>query len=178
MQLLVLSDKLELAAIGQVGEIAGRTSYLALGYLDDSATSKFFLTNPFTHHQGDRIYMTGDLGHFSVSGDVEILGRKDRQVTMRGRRATPCFVLYNDCHCSTITHLTSIHLYRHRSSNWARRNRSCLKQASKYSSEFGFLIWEGPRQIFGCVCCESRIVCCKRVARVSERAITTLHGPE
>ncbi|MGB0383939.1 MAG: non-ribosomal peptide synthetase, partial [Ardenticatenaceae bacterium] len=93
VQLLVLSSEFELAAVEEVGEIAIRTPYLALGYLgDELASSEKFMLNPFTRQKGDRLYRTGDLGRYlpescgAGSGNVEILGRKDRQVQIRGFR--------------------------------------------------------------------------------------------
>jgi non-ribosomal peptide synthetase component F len=87
VQLLVLTDELELAAVEEVGEIAIRTPYLALGYLgNEFATSEKFMLNPFTNQKGASLYRTGDLGRYLPDGNVEILGRKDRQVQLRGAR--------------------------------------------------------------------------------------------
>ncbi len=76
-----------LAGIGELGEIAVRSHFLALGYLGDpAATAARFLANPFTEHSGDRLYLTGDLGRFLPDGGVAFSGRADRQVKLRGFR--------------------------------------------------------------------------------------------
>lgn len=56
---------------------------LALGYWHDPVrTSAAFLTLP----GGERMYATGDRGRYLPSGDIEILGRIDFQVKIRGHR--------------------------------------------------------------------------------------------
>ena len=97
VQLLVLTDELELASIEEVGEIAVRTPYLAVGYLDgEEESEQKFIANPFTNpskgsghcqrQKNDRLYKTGDLGRYLPDGNVEILGRQDDQVQIRGYR--------------------------------------------------------------------------------------------
>ncbi len=86
VQLLVLTDELTLAGIAEVGEIAIRTPYLASGYLGADTSDQAFITNPFTNQPGDRLYRTGDLGRYLPDGNVEILGRRDHQVQIRGYR--------------------------------------------------------------------------------------------
>ena len=91
-QLLVLTgdrdgELARLAGVGELGEIGVRSPFLALGYLDDAAaTAARFRGNPFTDHQGDRIYLTGDLGRYLPDGGVAFAGRADRQVKLRGFR--------------------------------------------------------------------------------------------
>lgn len=87
VQILVLTTEKKLAGIGEVGELYMRSPHLARGYLNDKTLSEQrFLTNPFTHDPYDRLYRTGDLGQYLPNGDVEILGRIDRQVKLRGFR--------------------------------------------------------------------------------------------
>lgn len=84
-----------LASIGATGELAIEGPLLARGYLEDaSATQTRFLENPDflisgTHGiQGrtGRVYMTGDLARYNVDGRIEICGRQDTQVKLRGQR--------------------------------------------------------------------------------------------
>ena len=57
---------------------------LAIGYLnDDLLTKERFFQHP---EDGKRMYKTGDLGRYTPSGDIEFLGRKDKQIKIRGHR--------------------------------------------------------------------------------------------
>ncbi|MEU6217658.1 amino acid adenylation domain-containing protein [Streptomyces sp. NPDC047022] len=57
---------------------------LAAGYLhDEEKTAERFVRHPRT---GERLYRTGDLGRYLHSGEIEFLGRNDRQVKIRGHR--------------------------------------------------------------------------------------------
>jgi len=68
---------------GTIGEICIAGESLSRGYLNDTTlnTSRFFETS-----DGERIYRTGDLGRFRSDGNLEFIGRKDRQVKIRGQR--------------------------------------------------------------------------------------------
>jgi amino acid adenylation domain-containing protein len=70
---------------GDVGEIAVKSRYLAVGYWRaPDATKASFVADP---NGGDeRIYLTGDLGRMATDGCLTYLGRKDFQVKMRGHR--------------------------------------------------------------------------------------------
>ena len=87
VQLLVLNAAGGLAGIGELGEIYFRSPYLARGYQDDDElTRQRFITNPFTGVQDDRLYKTGDVGRYLPDGNVEMLGRMDDQIKIRGFR--------------------------------------------------------------------------------------------
>jgi amino acid adenylation domain-containing protein/FkbH-like protein len=87
VQLLVLNAGQQLCGVGELGEIYVRTSFLAKGYLgDDVLTAARFIVNPFTGDERDRLYRTGDKGCYLPDGNVEISGRIDRQVNVRGFR--------------------------------------------------------------------------------------------
>ncbi|HEY0734645.1 MAG TPA: amino acid adenylation domain-containing protein, partial [Herpetosiphonaceae bacterium] len=91
-QLLILNQAGQLAGVGELGEIAIRTPYLALGYLDDAAlTEARFMANPFVSAADpfDRLYRTGDLGRYLPDGTVAFAGRADDQVKVRGFRVEP-----------------------------------------------------------------------------------------
>ena len=84
-----------LASIGATGELAIEGPLLARGYLENaSATQKRFLENPDFLISGahgiqgrtGRVYMTGDLARYNVDGRIEICGRQDTQVKLRGQR--------------------------------------------------------------------------------------------
>ncbi|MDQ1266727.1 MAG: hypothetical protein QG635_1879, partial [Bacteroidota bacterium] len=78
----ILDENNNLAPIGISGEIHIGGENLASGYLNmKDLTDDKFIPNPF----GDgRLYRTGDLGRLLESGDIEFLGRIDRQVKIRG----------------------------------------------------------------------------------------------
>jgi amino acid adenylation domain-containing protein len=91
-QLLVLNRAGGLAGVGELGEIHVRSRHLARGYLGDEAlTAARFLSNPLAASpgEGDRVYRTGDLGRYLPGGGVELAGRADFQVKLRGFRIEP-----------------------------------------------------------------------------------------
>ncbi|MGD9793353.1 MAG: amino acid adenylation domain-containing protein [Acidimicrobiia bacterium] len=67
-----------------VGELWLGGAGLALGYLGDpdATASKFVLH----HTTGERLYRTGDLVRRRHDGEIEFVGRADRQVKLRGHR--------------------------------------------------------------------------------------------
>jgi len=82
---LILDDEGRPSSAGSVGEIAVRSDYLALSYWrQPDLTRKVFLPDPAG--SSARIYRTGDLGRLSPDGCLHCLGRKDRQVKIRGNR--------------------------------------------------------------------------------------------
>ncbi|GAA6620567.1 amino acid adenylation domain-containing protein [Scytonema sp. NUACC26] len=87
VQLLVLTQSLQLAGVGEIGEIYVRTPYLSSGYVgDDDLTQERFIVNPFTKIATDRLYKTGDLGRYLPNGNIEFCDRIDDRVKLRGFR--------------------------------------------------------------------------------------------
>ncbi len=87
---LVLSPAGRLAGVGEVGEIVIRTPFRSLGYLDLPAENEArFIKNPFRDEDGDRVYRTGDRGRYRPDGALEIQGRLDWQIKIRGVRVEP-----------------------------------------------------------------------------------------
>jgi acyl carrier protein len=63
---------------------------VARGYLESpELTALKYIPNPFSKEAGGRLYRTGDLGRFLDSGEIELHGRVDRQVKVRGMRIEP-----------------------------------------------------------------------------------------
>jgi amino acid adenylation domain-containing protein len=89
-QVLILNRKRQLCGIAEAGEIAIRTPFRSLGYLNaPEATARAFVPNPFGSDTDDLIYLTGDGGRYRADGNLEILGRIDGQVKIRGVRIEP-----------------------------------------------------------------------------------------
>ena len=85
MTVMLLDADRAPVASGEIGEIAIRSQYVALGYWNDVLrTAEHFLTIPDA--SGERLYLTGDLGYFRSDGCLEHRGRKDYQVKIRGNR--------------------------------------------------------------------------------------------
>jgi amino acid adenylation domain-containing protein len=81
----VVDDALAPVEIGSVGELCLAGDGLARGYLHRPAlTAARFVTASFT--PGDRLYRTGDRARYRPDGNLEFLGRIDRQVKLRGFR--------------------------------------------------------------------------------------------
>lgn len=81
----LLDDELKLVPEGTVGEVCISGVGLARGYLNrDELTAESFVLNPF--EPGERLYRTGDLGVWLPDGNLELTGRKDTQVKVRGFR--------------------------------------------------------------------------------------------
>jgi acyl carrier protein len=49
-------------------------------------TKQKFIPHPFSRQPGARLYKTGDLARYLSDGNIEFLGRNDRQVKLRGYR--------------------------------------------------------------------------------------------
>jgi amino acid adenylation domain-containing protein len=90
VQGLILSKKNRLCGIGEAGEIVIRTPFRSLGYINASQRDmQRFVQNPWSDDATDILYQTGDRGRYRPDGSVEILGRIDRQVKIRGVRIEP-----------------------------------------------------------------------------------------
>ncbi|MBN3493861.1 non-ribosomal peptide synthetase [Vibrio neptunius] len=82
---LVLDAHQQLLPAGVPGEICIGGAQLASGYLGlDEQTQRHFVPHPYL--LGERLYRTGDKGRLLADGNLEYLGRLDRQVKVRGYR--------------------------------------------------------------------------------------------
>ncbi len=89
-QALVLNAIGMLCGIGEIGEIVLRTPFRSLGYLNlPEETARCFRPNAFRDDASDLLYFTGDRGRYRPDGLLEIAGRVDHQVKIRGVRIDP-----------------------------------------------------------------------------------------
>jgi amino acid adenylation domain-containing protein len=92
-QLLVLSDRGRQCGVGELGHIAIRTPFRTLGYLNSpDENEKRFVRNHFREDERDLMYLTGDRGRYRLDGSLDVLGRVDDQVKVRGVRVEPAEV--------------------------------------------------------------------------------------
>ena len=86
----LLDQNLNPVPIGITGELHIGGAGLARGYLNrPGLTAEKFIANPFSNKSQDRLYKTGDLGRYLPDGNIELLGRIDRQVKIRGFGVEP-----------------------------------------------------------------------------------------
>jgi amino acid adenylation domain-containing protein len=86
-RLFVLDGSGQACPTGVPGEIFARAPFLAAGYHGmPEATELAFVQNPLHGDYPDRVYRTGDLARWRPDGTLELLGRADGQVKIRGLR--------------------------------------------------------------------------------------------
>lgn len=89
----VLDEDAHPVVSGVHGELYLGGIGIAIGYLGDPArTADRFLPDPHAAIAGARMYRTGDRARLRQDGDLEFLGRIDRQVKVRGIRVEPEWV--------------------------------------------------------------------------------------
>ncbi|WP_046004124.1 non-ribosomal peptide synthetase [Pseudoalteromonas rubra] len=92
VHLYVLNEAMQLAPLGVEGELYVGGVGVARGYLNrPELTEKAFLANALCSDEGvlslcPTLYKTGDLVKRNAQGQLELIGRKDEQVKIRGHR--------------------------------------------------------------------------------------------
>jgi len=87
-QVYVLDAAQALQPVGVTGELYIGGDGVAEGYLDRAElTAERFIPDPFK--PGARLYRTGDRARWQANGNLDVLGRLDEQVKLRGYRIEP-----------------------------------------------------------------------------------------
>ena len=84
-RLYVLDDELRRVPEGEPGEVCVGGDMLARGFVNlPEKTAERFVADPFAGEEAARMYRTGDRGRILPDGHLEILGRADFRVRIRG----------------------------------------------------------------------------------------------
>ncbi|WP_321335970.1 non-ribosomal peptide synthetase [Breoghania sp.] len=87
MRIYVLDPGMRLLPAGAPGELYVGGPGLAQAYVGQPGiTADRFLPDAFSTLPGSRLYRTGDVGVLRPDGNLELVGRADRQVQIRGHR--------------------------------------------------------------------------------------------
>src|SRR5581483_3403667 len=86
-RVVILDRRGDLAPIGVPGALAVGGVAAAAGYLRrPDLTAATFVPDPFAAGEPARLVRTGDRGRWRNDGSIELLGRADRLVKIRGFR--------------------------------------------------------------------------------------------
>jgi acyl-coenzyme A synthetase/AMP-(fatty) acid ligase/acyl carrier protein len=84
-RMYILDGSGEPLPLGANGELYIAGQGVARGYRNrDALTAERFLPEPFI--AGERMYRTGDLARYRRDGQIQLLGRADQQIKLRGHR--------------------------------------------------------------------------------------------
>lgn len=87
-RVFILDDRRRMVPAGVPGEIFTGGDGLAIGYLNDRERAASAFLDEVIPEAG-RLYKTGDRGRWREDGTIVFLGRRDRQVKIRGVRVEP-----------------------------------------------------------------------------------------
>jgi amino acid adenylation domain-containing protein len=89
-RLAIVDSRLEPLPAGVPGELVIGGVGVSRGYVGRPAwTAERFVPDPLSGRPGERLYRSGDRARWGATGEVESLGRIDRQVKLRGHRIEP-----------------------------------------------------------------------------------------
>ena len=86
IQTFLYNEQFELVKPGDIGELYIGGPCLARGYLNQPQLSDQSFLNMVVNQQPIRLYKTGDLCRQNKAGELECIGRKDKQIKIRGYR--------------------------------------------------------------------------------------------
>ena len=85
VRVYVVDEHLQPVPLGAPGEIVFSGVCVGRGYVnDEERTRAAFGADP--HRSGERLYRSGDFGHWLLGGTLAFLGRREAQVKIRGFR--------------------------------------------------------------------------------------------
>ena len=84
----ILDENSMMMPIGVPGEICISTDNLSKGYVNNpKLTSEKYVDNPYCNCEyNKKLYKSGDIGFYNFEGNLEIIGRDDDQLSLRGFR--------------------------------------------------------------------------------------------
>ncbi|MFK7997723.1 MAG: amino acid adenylation domain-containing protein [Granulosicoccus sp.] len=86
----VMDEELNILADGYVGELYLHGRNVASGYVHrPEQTKASFIYSPIRNSHVGVLYKSGDLGFRNKAGELELLGRADHQIKIRGHRVEP-----------------------------------------------------------------------------------------
>ncbi|TQV84573.1 non-ribosomal peptide synthetase [Aliikangiella coralliicola] len=88
---IVLDDYDKPVPIGVTGNVCFAGDGIVTGYLNNLKLTQ----EKFIQHDGKRFYRTGDRGKISYQGQLELVGRSDFQIQLRGMRIEPGEIEYH-----------------------------------------------------------------------------------
>lgn len=80
----ILDENKNMLPIGIIGELYISGHGVARGYVNSNLSKGSFQPDPYV--KGMRMYKTGDLARWTIDGELQYIGRKDRQVKINGNR--------------------------------------------------------------------------------------------
>lgn len=84
----VLDEQRQPVAVGVLGELYIGGQQVSRGYLNATDEQRqAFVADPF--EEGQLLYRSGDLARYRPDGGIQLYGRKDQQVKIRGHRVEP-----------------------------------------------------------------------------------------
>ena len=91
----ILDENKNLVPIGVPGYLYLSNSFLSLGYYNrPDLTNKVFIDNPHSDCEDNvMMYQTGDVAFYNFNGEIEIIGRTDDQLSVRGFRVESSEIL-------------------------------------------------------------------------------------